>query len=127
MSQVQQAPEIRGKTMRWTWTAGPTKGATHEHVFHEDGTVEWRAVDSAIPPARAPAPGKRKPTAKRAAEAKPEYAALRLAPGLYLVSYRADSGYTLTVALDFGTREMQGFASGATAWHPVRGTFEVIR
>jgi hypothetical protein len=127
MSQGLQAPEVRGKTMRWTWTAGPTKGATHEHEFHEDGTVEWRALDGAPGP-RARASGKRgKPAAKRAAEAKPEYAALRLAPGLYLVSYRADSGYTLTVALDFGTREMQGFASSATAWHRVRGTFEVIQ
>lgn len=127
MSQVLRAPEVRGKTMRWTWTAGPTKGATHEHEFRDDGTVEWRAVESGAPGPRPRAPAKRKPAAKRAAESKPEYAALRLAPGLYLVSYRADSGYTLTVALDFGTREMQGFASGAKDWYPVRGTFEVIR
>jgi hypothetical protein len=36
---------IRGKTVLWTWTDGPTKGMTHEHVFHPDGTVEWREID----------------------------------------------------------------------------------
>ena len=123
MTDVPRAPEISGKTMRWAWTKGPTKGAIHEHVFHENGTVEWRTVDSEGPRARAA--GKRKPAARRA-EAKPEYAAMRLAPGLYLVSYLASSGYTLTVAVDFGTREIQGIASGARDWHPVRGTFEVV-
>ncbi len=29
-----------------TWTEGPTQGATHEHVFHRDGTVEWRDADT---------------------------------------------------------------------------------
>ena len=113
--------------MRWTWTAGPTKGATHEHVFHEDGTVEWRAIESGARRTAPKAPAKRKPAGKRTPDAKPEYAAMRLGPGLYLVSYLGSSGYTLTVALDFGTREIQGVASGAHAWHPVRGTFETTR
>ena len=47
MPGVQRAPAIRGKTIRLTWTDGPTKGTTHEHVFHDDGTVEWR--DAANP------------------------------------------------------------------------------
>ena len=126
MSDVPRAPEIRGKTMRWTWTAGPTKGATHEHVFHEDGTVDWRAIESGARRTAPKAPAKRKPAGKRTPDAKPEYAAMRLGPGLYLVSYLGSSGYTLTVALDFGTREIQGVASGAHAWHPVRGTFETV-
>jgi hypothetical protein len=126
MTEVPRAPEICGKTMRWTWTTGPTKGATHEHVFHENGTVEWRAIESATRRTPAKSAAKRKPAAKRTREAKPEYAAMRLGPGLYLVSYLASSGYTLTVALDFGTREIQGVASGARAWHPVRGTFETV-
>jgi hypothetical protein len=123
MTDVPRAPEISGKTMRWAWTTGPTKGAIHEHVFHENGTVELRAVDSGGLRAR-PAT-KRKPAARRAA-AKPAYAAMRLAPGLYLVSYLASSGCTLTVAIDFGTREIQGIASGAKDWNPVRGTFEIV-
>jgi hypothetical protein len=32
MPTVSQAEKVRGKTMHWTWTEGPTKGATHEHV-----------------------------------------------------------------------------------------------
>jgi hypothetical protein len=127
MDDAQRATEISGKTMRWTWTEGPTKGATHEHVFHEDGTVEWRAVESGAQAPRAKAPAKRKLAGKRPAEAKPRYAAMRLAPGLYLVSYLASSGYTLTVALDFGLREIQGIASAAKEWYPVRGTFEVVK
>jgi hypothetical protein len=33
---------IVGKTVRWTFTEGPMKGATFEHVFHKDGSVSWR-------------------------------------------------------------------------------------
>lgn len=47
MTTVSQAAEVRGKTMHRTWTKGPTKGATHEHVFRDDGTVgarDWHPV-----------------------------------------------------------------------------------
>jgi hypothetical protein len=118
MTVTERAAEIRGKTMRWTWTDGPTKGTVHEHAFHEDGTVEWRAV--------APLPTDKRPAGAKPGGERPEYAAMRVAPDIFLVSYRAASGYTLTVVLEFGSRELQGIASGATDWHPVRGTFEVI-
>ena len=36
-----------GPHRRWAWTDGPTKGMTHEHTFHEDGTVEWRDANAA--------------------------------------------------------------------------------
>jgi hypothetical protein len=36
---------ILGKTVRWTFTDGPTKGATFEHVFHDDGSVSWREAN----------------------------------------------------------------------------------
>src|SRR6267142_1769867 len=76
MADRQRAPEIRGKTMRWTWTDGPTKGTTHEHVFHEYGTVEWRCTDG-------PHKGQ---SAKEA-----EYAAQKVADDAYVVSYLAAS------------------------------------
>ena len=41
MKEVERAAAIRGKTIRFVWTEGPTKGKTHEHVFHQDGTVTW--------------------------------------------------------------------------------------
>ena len=122
MTQTLQAPAIRGKTIRLTWTEGPTKGGTYEHVFHEDGTVEWRRTDQ---PAEKPAAGQSKKPAP-AAE-RPNYGAVRVTDEVYIVSYLASSGYTLTVALNFRDHTMVGFASGAKEWYPVGGTFEVAQ
>jgi hypothetical protein len=113
MPSAQQAPAIRGKTIRLTWTDGPTKGTTHEHVFHEDGTVVWR--DAANPQTGAPP------------KERPAYAAMRVADDIYAVSYLAPSGYTLTVVLNLRDRKMVGFASSSKDWHPVQGTFEVVK
>ncbi len=38
--------QVLGKTIRLTWTDGPTKGTTQQHVFRKDGTVEWRSIES---------------------------------------------------------------------------------
>lgn len=121
MTEVQRAQAVRGKTIRLTWTEGPTRGTTHEHVFHEDGTVEWR--DTSPPKDRST--GGKQP--RGPAADKPEYAALRVADGIYAVSYLAASGYTLTVVLNFQEKRMVGFASSATEWHSVEGTFEVAK
>ena len=110
MTHERRAAEIRGKTIRLTWTEGPTKGTTHEHVFHQDGTVEWHSIDEP----------RKEPVKER-----PEYAAMKVADGIYAVSYLAASGYTLTVVLNFHDCRMVGFASGAKVWYPVQGTFEV--
>ena len=122
MTDVQRDPAIRGKTIRLTWTEGPTKGKTHEHVFHDDGTVEWHD---------APAPQKGRPTdapqKSASAKEKPEYAAIRVADDIYAVSYLAASGYTLTVVLNFREHRTVGFASSSKDWHPVQGTFEVVK
>jgi hypothetical protein len=112
MEQIDRAEAIRGKTVRLTWTEGPTRGATHEHVFHQDGTVEWRDTDAA---------GK-----GGVAKERPAYAAVEVADGVYAVSYLASSGYTLTVVLNFRDQKVVGFASSARDWHPVRGRFEVV-
>ena len=97
-----QTDPIRGRIIRLTWTDGPTKGKTHEHTFHEDGTVDWGGKERA------------------------KYGAMRASDEVYLMSYLAASGYTLTVALNFGDRTVVGFASNATDWQPVRGTLEVV-
>ena len=119
MTEVERAAAVRGKTIRLAWTKGPTQGTTHEHVFHEDGTVEWR--DSG---ARKGPESHQKSTG--AAE-RPEYAAVKVAEDVYVVSYLAASGYTLTVVLNFREHTMAGFASSSKDWHPVAGTFEVAR
>jgi len=102
---------IRGRTLRWTWTEGPTAGTTHEHVFGEDGSVVWRVIEG--------------PQKGKSAQEK-EYAVVRVADDVYAVSYLAASGYTLTVVLNFKDKRMVGFASGEKAWYPGKGTFEVL-
>lgn len=112
MGRSEDGSFIRGKTIRLKWTQGPTKGATHEHVFHEDGTVEW--YDPKSGPGAEP-------------KERPKYAAFQAADRVYAVSYLAASGYTLTVVLNFQNSRMVGFASSAKDWHPLEGTFEVVR
>jgi hypothetical protein len=120
MADIPRAPAVRGKTMRWTWTEGPTKGQVHEHIFHPDGTVEWHEARQA--PADRAAP----PTTAKPGHERPPYAAFEVTSDVYAVSYLAPSGFTLTVVLNFASRQLVGFASGKDQWHPVRGTFEVV-
>jgi hypothetical protein len=119
MELIQRVEAIRGKTLRLIWTEGPTRGTTHDHVFHPDGTVEWHDATSE---------GKTKSAegAGAGSQERPPYAAIQAADDVYAVSYLAPSGYTLTVVLNFRDRTMVGFASSAEDWHPVRGRFEVV-
>jgi phenolic acid decarboxylase len=103
---------VTGKTIRFTWTQGPTKGETHEHVFNADGSVDYRKVDKGA------AGGKMTHEKK--------YAALRVRDPVYLVSYLASSGFTLTVAIDFESETLAGFASNDKQWFPLKGTVEVV-
>jgi MoaF N-terminal domain len=120
MTEPSRDPAIRGKTIQFRWTEGPTKGVTHEHVFHPDGTVEWHDTK----PSQS-AEGKR--DRQSGPPERPAYAAVAVADGAYVVSYLAASGYTLTVVLNFQNRQLIGFASSAKEWFPVRGTFEVVQ
>lgn len=121
MGQNDLADAIRGKTIRMTWTEGPTAGTTHEHEFHEDGTVEWRDPQTA---GSKQAGGSSKGDAPKE---RPQYAAVEVADGVYAVSYLAPSGYTLTVVLNFRNQQIVGFASSAKDWHPLRGRLEVAK
>jgi hypothetical protein len=121
MADIPRAGAIRGTTMRWAWTEGPTQGKVHEHVFHEDGTVEWRDAGSARP---------KKPSKEVEGSTRPErapYAAFEVTPEVFAVSYLSpSSGFTLTVVLNFATGQIVGVASGGKDWFPLRGTFEVV-
>lgn len=121
MKEVERAAAIRGRTLRFVWTEGPTKGKTHEHVFHQDGTVTWSDVD----PSKTAKPAGGPPAAN--AKEKSEYGATRVTDKIYLVSYLAPSGYTLTVVLSFDDEQLMGFASGAKEWYPLRGRFQVVK
>jgi len=103
---------LTGRVLRWKFEDGPTAGGTYEHTFEPDGSVSFRKVD-----------GDKEGKATR----EKRYAAFEVAPDIHLVSYLAESGYTLTVALNFGTQKLYGFASNDKEWHPVSGTLEVVR
>ena len=98
---------VRGRTLRFAFTDGPTTGKTYEHAFHDDGAVTYR---DAAEEDQGQSPGERVP-----------YGAFAVAGGVELVSYRSPSGFTLTLALNFDTDEIVGFASNEAQWVPVKG------
>ena len=113
MDDVRSTDRVTGKTIRFAWTDGPTKGETHEHVFHPDGSVEYARLEGGKP--------------KGNFTKEKRYAATRITDEVYLVSYLAASGFTLTVALDFAQGSLAGFASNDKQWFPCNGRFEVVR
>ena len=118
---------LRGKTIRFSFHEGPTKGASYDHSFREDGTVTWHdsAATSGAPSEKAAS--KTEKTANGASKEPPtRFASFQVGDDVYLVSYLSKSGYTLTVALNFETDELFGFASNDQNWYPVRGIFEVL-
>lgn len=112
MPKNQSQEQVRGRTLRFSWLDGPTKGSIHEHTFHDDGTVEWHAVGGAT-------------TQKPAAE-RPRYYSVEVTDDFWLVSYLSDSGFTLTVVLNFEDRSLVGIASNDKTWIPVHGHFEPV-
>lgn len=97
---------IRGKTFRWTFEDGPTAGKTFEHAFFDDGVVKWKDVA----------------TGKGASA--DHYECEEIRPQTAVVSYLADSGFTLTSVLDFDTRSVIAFASNEKQLVVQHGTFE---
>lgn len=116
MTEQRADSRVSGQTIRFTWNEGPTQGKTHEHVFHPDGTVQWRAVPAEEGAAQGGADQ---------APDRPRYAALAVGDDVCLVSYLSSSGYTLTVALCFTDQSLTGIASNEKTWVPVRGFFEI--
>jgi hypothetical protein len=104
---------LSGRTFRWTFEEGPTAGGTYEHTFEEDGSVAFRKLGST-------GDKEGKPTREK------KYASFEVAPEVLLVSYLAESGYTLTVAMNFETGRIYGFASNDKEWHPVSGRLEIV-
>jgi uncharacterized protein YjbJ (UPF0337 family) len=114
---------VRGKTIRFSWTEGPAKGTTQEHVFHDNGTVEWHSVGNAesIMPGRPKGGGK-----ANAAPERPAYTGIAVTEDVCMISYLSKSGYTLTVVLNFEDASTVAIASNATTRVPARGSFEVM-
>src|SRR4051794_34535355 len=97
MPVTETSTSLAGRTIRWTFEGGPTAGGTYEHTFAPDGSVTFSKVDEDGKGGK-PASGKK-------------YASFEVAPGVQLVSYLGDAGYTLTVAMNFDTGRLYGFAS----------------
>lgn len=115
--------QISGKTIRLSWTDGPTKGTTQEHVFHKDGTVEWHSIETGAKAKPAAESGGTKAAKK---PDKPQYAAMKVTDDICVVSYLAQSGYTLTVVLNFVDNLTVAIASNEKVWLPAHGSFEVM-
>jgi len=114
---------LRGKAIRFVFHEGPTKGASYDHNFRDDGTVTWHdSAKSGRNEASAQKPGQNGKTK----EPPTKYGSYQVADDVYVVSYLSKSGFTLTVALNFETDELFGFASNDQSWFPVRGIFEVL-
>ena len=75
--------QVSGKTIRLSWTDGPTKGTTQEHVFHKDGTVERHSVEAGGKGKSAAENGGAKPAKK---PEKPPYVAVKIADDSCMVS-----------------------------------------
>ena len=115
--------QVSGKTIRLSWTDGPTKGTTQEHLFHKDGTVEWHSVEKDGKAKAATGGGDAKAAKK---SDKPPYAAMKVTDDICVVSYLSQSGYTLTVVLNFLDKSTVAIASHEKDWLPAHGTFEVM-
>jgi hypothetical protein len=113
MPETPTSNSLAGRTLRWKFEAGPTAGATYEHTFEPDGSVVFCKVEAGA-------------TSGKGTREK-KYASFEVAPGVQVVSYLAASGYTLTVALNFDTGRLYGFASNDKEWYPVSGTFEAVK
>jgi len=104
---------LTGQTIRWKFEDSPTAGGSYEHTFNEDGSVSFSMLkgEKAGKPTRVD-----------------KYASFAVAPEVQMVSYLSpESGYTLTVAMNFETERIYGFASNEKEWHPVSGTMEIVK
>jgi len=106
------ASPLLGKTIRWTFADGPVAGKTFEHVFNDDGSVDWCMVDG----------DERSPLHHESPASVDQ-----IDDEVAVVSYRASSGYTLTVVLDLTDFRMIGFGSNSDMWSRQEGRFDVLK
>ena len=111
-----QSNSLAGRKFNWTFNDGPTAGKTYEHAFASDGTVVFKEVGSA---AQSSGTANQMPGSK--------YAAFEIAPNIFLVSYLSSHGYTLTVAMNLASQQLNGFASNDKEWHPLEGNVREVK
>ena len=112
---AEQKNSLAGRVFRWTFTSGRTADKTYEHTFNTERTVTFKEVGGAAPGGGGGAmPGAR-------------YASFEIATNILLVSYLSSHGYTLTVAMNLGSKKLHGFTSNDKEWHPLEGTVELVK
>jgi MoaF N-terminal domain len=87
--------DVKGTTIRWTYSDGPMKGKGFEHHFRNDGTVTWKEA------------GDEKPSADSSAT----YQFVRINDDVFVFSYLSGSGNTLTTVVDEKAGTVVSFAS----------------
>jgi len=99
---------IRGNTIRWKFSDGPTANKSFEHEFRADGSLSYRMEGS------------------DKAMTEERYEATRINDNVFAVSYLASSGWTLTSILDFESGKVTAFASNDKSLIVQHGTFELV-
>jgi hypothetical protein len=100
---------IAGKTIEWTFTDGPMAEKSFEHTFGADGSVSFKMVGGE---------DRGKATLIERCFIEP------VGKDVYAVSYTSESGYTLTVVLDYRTYDLVAFASNDKGVSVSHGSFE---
>jgi hypothetical protein len=100
---------IAGKTIEWTFTDGPMAEKSFEHAFGADGSVSFKLIG-----------GEDRGKATRIERCFIE----PVGKDVYAVSYTSESGYTLTVVLDYRTYDLVAFASNDKGVSVSHGNFE---
>jgi hypothetical protein len=101
---------LRGRTIRWSFTDGPTAGTVYEHVIDDDGSIGFRGADK---------PGAELTRTRSGA-------AVKISDDVFALSYLSESGFTLTALLNVARMDVLAFASNEASWFQQRGTFEFV-
>ena len=103
------ADPVTGNTLRWTFSDGVMAGKTFEHTFGTDGGVTFREIGNDGKPGKGD-----------------KYEVAEAGKDVYAVAYLSESGYTLTVMLDFQTKKLVAFASNEKHLSKQHGTFQPL-
>jgi hypothetical protein len=99
-----------GRTIRWTCDDGPMAGVTIDREFFPDGSVSWTIVS-----------GEHKGASRR----EKACATVKASDQIWVMSYLAASGHTLTAVLNLDDAQVFGFGSDEKTLTAVRGSFEI--
>jgi hypothetical protein len=116
---------LAGRTLRFKFMEGPTANTIYEHKFNTDGTVTWRDASGDKKSSTDTESKSKNGAGNDASDAKKpgptRYASYEVGPGLHLMSYLSEAGYTLTVLVNTNDAKLHGFASSSKEWYPLTG------